>query len=129
MPISIVVQNVPYEVSKHVAMLSTIIKKKIINLEESIILEDMSHESFGKFVSLGELYYKMNDKEKSAYIKNPQILNDYTLAMDDIYNELTKEQIFSLVIISEKLNVKFLMHYLSNKLSKYVMDDKFFDAV
>lgn len=150
--IIIVVQDNRYEIIKPLAFLSKIIKTKYNEQKNvttdtasasaasasasaasaaSIILEDISRESFDKFIEFSEIYFGMNSDEASVFTKDIYVKtykkSKHYKWMNEIYNSLTKEQIIGLAVLAEKLHVKFLIHYLGCKLSDSINDDKFFN--
>jgi len=135
--VKIIVQGHENNVIKPIAFLSIVIEKKfneqkdnVNNEDKEIVLEDISNESFIKFIELGEIYFGMDDKEKNYFTKDTYQKNygrsKYYKWMNEIYNELNNEQIFSLVQVADTLDIKFLIHYLGCKLSKYIDDGSFF---
>ena len=147
--IIILVQDHKYEVIKPVAFLSEIIEKKYnerksidsstdsgidsgidATTSAGIILEDISHEAFDKFIEFSEIYFGMSSDEKSTFTKDTYAKmygkSKHYKWMNEIYNDLTNEQILSLAVLAEKLSIKFLIHYLGYKLSDHIDDDRFF---
>lgn len=137
--ITIVVQDHKYEVIKPMAFFSKIIERKYNERKDdtgvtedntSIVLDDISHESFDKFIEFGEIYFGMSSDEKNAFTEETY-LKTYKKSkcykwMNEIYNDLTTEQILGLAVLAEKLEIKFLIHYLGYKLSEHINDDRFF---
>lgn len=135
--ITIVVHGNPYEIIKPLAFLSEIIKTKYNEQKNdttessAIVLEDISRESFDKFIEFSEIYFGMNTDEVSAFTKDTYVKtykkSKHYKWMNEIYSNLTNEQIIGLAVLAEKLHVKFLIHYLGCKLSESINDDKFFN--
>lgn len=139
--IIIMVQDNRYEIIKPLAFLSKTIKAKYNEQKISAIdstvgspvitLEDISRDSFDKFIEFSEIYLGMNSDEAGAFTKDTYVKtykkSKHYKWMNEIYNSLTNEQIIGLAVLAEKLRVKFLIHYIGCKLSDSINDTEFFN--
>jgi hypothetical protein len=135
----IIVQGNTHTVIKPIAMLSGVLERKIheytriIPGEErnGIKLEEISNDAFAKFLELGEIYNTMDDKEKKAfnsdaYEKTYDESQCYVW-MNEIYDSMNSEQACSIMLLAEKLDIKFLIYFLGLKLAKHIDEENFFD--
>jgi hypothetical protein len=141
MSVTVFVQKHRHDIIRPVAFLSKVIETRVQELKKTstdgnIILEEVSNELFEKFVELGNIYYAMDDTEKKeflndagTYIKNNN-KSQPVLWMNEIYYDLSSEQIFGLMCTAEKLKIKFLICLLGHKLSKFIsLNDEDLDGV
>jgi hypothetical protein len=127
----VIVQNHKHNIIRPVAFLSKVIESKAQELKKTgtdgnITLEEISNELFEKFIELGNIYYGMDDSEKKEFINNTNVYiknnnkSQHVQWMDEIYSDLSNEQIFGLMCTAEKLKIKFLICLLGHKLSKFI---------
>jgi hypothetical protein len=47
--------------------------------------------------------------------------------MNEIYDSMNSEQACSIMLLAEKLDIKFLIYFLGLKLAKHIDEENFFD--
>lgn len=125
--ISVEVDNNQYKIIRPVAFLSRTIEKKWEASEtgDVVQLESISPRTFEKFVEFGDVYAGIDEKTQRLFMKNiaKYMVNGSSTCEQiewiiEMIEDLSSEELFSLMSLAETIEADFMITILGYKLSE-----------